>query len=169
MDGIVTYADKTPAVGNNVYIAPSGIVIGDVQLGDDVSVWFNAVVRGDINRIEIGRGTNIQDGAVLHVTRDRGCVVGELVTIGHNAVVHACEVGDGVLVGMGAVVLNGAKLGRGCVIGAGAVVTEGETVPPGAIMNGIPAKKVRVIHESPGRLAAEDYIQLAQRYQQPSQ
>ncbi|HLP75829.1 MAG TPA: gamma carbonic anhydrase family protein [Candidatus Paceibacterota bacterium] len=134
---------KQPKLGKGVYIAPGARVLGDVRLGDHSSVWYNAVLRGDINKIVIGHHTNIQDGAVLHLADDFPCVLGNYVTVGHSAVVHACEVGDEVLVGMGAVILDGAVIGEQSIIGARALVTQGTKIPPGSMVLGAPAKVVR--------------------------
>ena len=118
-------------------------MLGDVTLGDRSSVWYNAVVRGDINRIVVGKGSNIQDNAVLHLADDFPCLVGDYVTVGHSAVVHACTVGDEVLVGMGAVILDGAIVGAQSIIGAKALVTQGTKIPPGSLVLGAPARVVR--------------------------
>ncbi len=134
---------KRPRLGREVYIAKGAVVIGDVTLGDQSSVWYNAVVRGDINRIVIGRGTNIQDNAVLHLADDYPCLLGDFVTVGHAAVVHACTVEDEVLVGMGAVILDGAVIGAQSIIGAKALVTQGTRVPEGSLVLGAPAKVIR--------------------------
>src|SRR5213596_1672633 len=112
---------KKPTLGQNVYIARGAVVIGDVTIGESSSVWYNAVLRGDINRIVVGHHTNIQDNAVLHLADDFACEVGDYVTIGHSAIVHACTVGNEVLVGMGATILDGAIIGDQCLIGAGAL------------------------------------------------
>ena len=147
MDALVkqleTYLRRQPRLGRGVYIASSAVVIGDVTMGDFSNVWYNAVVRGDINRIVIGRGTNIQDNAVLHLADDFPCRIGDYVTVGHSAVVHACTVGDEVLVGMGAVILDGAVIGRQSIIGAKALVTQGTKIPPGSLVLGAPARVVR--------------------------
>lgn len=140
---------KQPTIGNEVFIAEGAAVIGDVTLGDHSSVWFNAVLRGDINRIVVGHHSNIQDNAVLHLADDFPCLVGNYVTIGHGAIVHACTVGDECLIGMGAVVLDGAEIGDQCLIGAKALVTQGMKVPPGSLVLGAPGKVVR-------QLAAEE-------------
>ena len=134
---------KKPSLGKGVYIAKGAVVVGDVTLGDYSSVWYNAVLRGDINRIVVGHHTNIQDNSVLHLADDYACLVGNYVTIGHSAVVHACTVGDEVLVGMGAVILDGAVIGRQSIIGAKALVTQGTKIPPGSLVLGAPAKVVR--------------------------
>src|SRR5882672_1205735 len=127
---------RKPAVGRGVYIAAGAVVLGDVTLGDYSSVWYNAVLRGDINRIVVGHHTNIQDNAVLHLADDFACLVGNYVTVGHSAIVHACTVGDEVLIGMGAVILDGAVVGEQSLIGAKALVTQGAQIPPGSLVLG---------------------------------
>lgn len=138
-----TFLRRTPKLGKGVYIARTGIVFGDVTLGAHSSVWFGAVLRGDINRIVVGHHSNIQDNAVLHLADDFACRVGNWVTVGHSAIVHACTVGDEVLVGMGAVILDGAVIGKQSLIGARALVTQGTKIPPGSLVLGAPAKVVR--------------------------
>jgi carbonic anhydrase/acetyltransferase-like protein (isoleucine patch superfamily) len=155
---------KAPHLGQRVYIASRAVVIGDVTLGDDSSVWYNAVLRGDINRIKVGRGSNIQDNAVLHLADDHPCVLGDSVTVGHSAVVHACTVEDEVLVGMGAVILDGAVIGAQSIIGAKALVTQGTRIPPGSLVLGAPARVVRTLtaDERGGlKLWAEKYVRNA--------
>lgn len=152
---------KQPVLGRNVYIARGAVVVGDVTLGDGASVWYNAVVRGDINRIVIGAGSNIQDNAVLHLADDYPCLVGDFVTVGHSAIVHACTVGDECLIGMGAVILDGAELGEQCLVGAKALVTQHSKVPPGSLVLGAPAKVARPLtREERGNLKhwAEKYV-----------
>lgn len=134
---------KRPRLGKGVFIARGAVVLGDVKLGDGASVWYNAVLRGDINRIVVGHHTNIQDNVVLHLSDQYPCVVGNRVTVGHSAIVHACKVGDEVLVGMGAVILDGAVVGRQSLIGAKALVTPGMKIPAGSLVLGAPAKVVR--------------------------
>src|SRR6266516_848370 len=134
---------KSPTLGQGVYLARTAVVLGDVTLGDFSSVWYNAVVRGDINRIVIGHHTNIQDNAVLHLADELPCLVGDWVTVGHSAIVHACTVGDECLIGMGAVILDGAVIGNQCLIGAKAVVTPGSRIPDGSLVLGAPAKVSR--------------------------
>lgn len=158
-----------PRVHETAYIAPGATVIGDVTLAEETSVWFSAVLRGDINRIVIGPRTNIQDGAVVHLADDFGTFVGELVTVGHKAVLHACTVGDEVLVGMGAIVLDGAEIGARSIIGAGAIVTGGKKIPPGSLVLGAPGKVVRTLtlDEQAGlRGWAERYVELARHYRE---
>ena len=138
-----TFLKKKPQLGNSVYIATGAVVVGDVTLSDHSSVWYNAVLRADINRIAVGRFTNIQDNAVLHLEDDLPCVVGNYVTIGHCAIVHACTVGDETLIGMGSVILDRAVIGQQCLIGAKALVTQGMQIPDGSLVLGMPAKVVR--------------------------
>jgi carbonic anhydrase/acetyltransferase-like protein (isoleucine patch superfamily) len=137
-----TFLRQTPKLGRGVYLAKTAIVLGDVKLGAYSSVWYGAVLRGDINRIVVGHHSNIQDNAVLHLADDFPCIVGNWVTVGHSAIVHACTVGDEVLVGMGAVILDGAVIGRQSIIGAKALVTQGTKIPPGSLVLGAPAKVV---------------------------
>jgi carbonic anhydrase/acetyltransferase-like protein (isoleucine patch superfamily) len=132
-----------PRLGLGVYIAKGAVVVGDVRLGDHSSVWYHATLRGDINYIEVGHHTNIQDNAVLHLADEFPCRLGNHVTVGHSAIVHACTVGNEVLIGMGAIVLDGAEVGDQCLIGAGALVTGGMRVPAGSLVLGAPAKVAR--------------------------
>ena len=134
---------KQPKLGKQVYIASTGVVVGDVTLGAHSSVWYHTVLRGDINRIVVGHHTNIQDNAVLHLADDYPCILGNWVTVGHSAIVHACKVGDETLIGMGAVILDGAVIGKQSLIGAKALVTQGMKIPPGSLVLGAPAKVVR--------------------------
>jgi len=134
---------RKPRLGKGVYLARTAVVVGDVKLGDHASVWYGAVLRGDINRIVVGHHTNIQDNAVLHLADDFPCVLGNYVTVGHSAIVHACKIGDEVLIGMGAIILDGAVVGRQSLVGAKALVTQGMRIPPGSLVLGSPAKVVR--------------------------
>jgi len=138
-----TFLRRQPRLGKNVYIAKGAHVLGDVKLGAHSSVWYGAVLRGDINRIVVGHHSNIQDNAVLHLADDYACILGNYVTVGHSAIVHACRVGDEVLIGMGAVILDGAVIGRQSLIGAKALVKQGMRIPPGSLVLGAPAKVVR--------------------------
>ena len=140
-----TFLRKQPKLGKEVYLAKTAVVLGDVTIGDHSSVWYSAVLRGDINRIVVGHHTNIQDNAVLHLADEFPCVVGNWVTVGHGAIVHACTVGDEVLVGMGAVILDGAIVGGQSIIGAKALVTQGMKIPLGSLVLGTPAKVVRAL------------------------
>lgn len=138
-----TFLHKKPTLGRDVYIAQGAVVLGDVTLGDYSSVWYNAVARGDINRIAIGHHSNIQDNSVLHLADDFPCILGNYVTVGHGAILHACTIGNEVLVGMGSTVLDGAVVGDQCLIGARALITPGVQIPPGSMVLGAPAKVVR--------------------------
>src|SRR5262249_27983073 len=136
---------RQPKLGSGVYIAAGAVVLGDVTLGEYSSVWYNAVLRGDINRIVVGHHTNIQDNAVLHLADDFPCQVGNYVTIGHSAVVHACTIGDETLIGMSSIILDGAEIGEQCLVGAGALVTSDAVIPAGSLVLGAPAKAVRAL------------------------
>lgn len=137
-----------PKFGSNCYLAENCTVVGDVVTGNDCSVWFNAVVRGDVNSIRIGNKVNIQDGAVIHCTYQKTKTsIGNNVSIGHNAIVHGCTVHDNVLIGMGAIVMDNCVIGSNCIIAAGAVLTENTHVEPGSIYAGVPAKKIKNIDQ----------------------
>jgi carbonic anhydrase/acetyltransferase-like protein (isoleucine patch superfamily) len=158
---------KPPTVHPSAYVAPGAVVIGDVTLGEQSSVWFGAVLRGDINRIVIGPRSNVQDGSVVHLADDYGTFVGELVTIGHKAIIHACTIADEVLVGMNATILDGAEIGARSIIGAGALVTGGKKIPPGSLVLGSPAKVVRqlTLEEQQGiRQWADKYVEVSRAY-----
>ena len=137
-----------PQFGNNCFLADNAVVVGEVIMGDNCTVWFNAVVRGDVNSITIGNNTNIQDGAVIHGTFQKSkTVIGNNVSIAHNAVVHGCTIEDNVLIGIGAIVLDDAVIGTGSVIAAGAIILPKTKVEPGSVYAGVPAKKVKEIGE----------------------
>lgn len=129
------------------YIAPGAVVLGDVQLSEDVNIWYHATVRGDRSSIVIGKGTNIQDNSVVHVDAGFPVVIGENVTVGHGAILHGCSIGDNSLVGMGAIVMNGAEIGKNCIIGAGALVTQGTKAPDNSLLLGNPARIKRQVTE----------------------
>ena len=133
-----------PIFGNNCFIASNATIVGDVVMGDDCSVWFNAVLRGDVNIIRMGNKVNVQDGAVIHCTYEKAAtIIGNNVSIGHNAIVHGCVIEDNVLVGMGAIVMDNARIGTNSIIAAGAVVLENTQIEAGSIYAGVPAKKVK--------------------------
>jgi len=160
-----TVGDKAPRLAKDAWIAPGAVVVGDVELGAGVSVWYGCVLRGDVNWIRIGPRSNIQDQSVLHVSRDGfPCELGVEVTVGHRAVVHGCRVGDGALIGIGAIVLDGAEIGPEALVGAGAVVTPGAVVPEGMLAVGIPARVVRPLRADERknqRLRALEYVENA--------
>ena len=149
------------------WIAPDAHVIGKVRLGKDVGVWFGAVLRGDNEMIDIGEGSNIQEGAMLHTDMGYPMSVGRNVTIGHHAILHGCTVGDNSLIGMGATVLNGAKIGKNCLVGAGALVTENKEFPDGSLIVGTPAKAIRSLDEKAIAgltMSAASYVQNWKRF-----
>jgi carbonic anhydrase/acetyltransferase-like protein (isoleucine patch superfamily) len=152
-----------PVMGNNCFIAPNATIVGEVIMGDECSVWFNTVLRGDVNFIRMGNKVNVQDGAIIHCTYQKfGTTIGNNVSIGHNAIVHGCVIDDNVLVGMGAIVMDNCHIGSNSIIAAGAVVLENTVVDPGSIYAGIPAKKVKdisqeLIHGEINRIA-DNYV-----------
>ena len=144
-DQLDRFLRRKPTLGAGVYIARGAIVIGDVTLGEQSSVWYNAVLRGDINRIVVGHHTNIQDNSVVHLADEYPCIIGDWVTVGHSAIVHACTVGNECLIGMGATILDGAEIGEHCIIGANSLVTQFTKIPAGSMVLGSPAKIVRTL------------------------
>jgi len=148
MPVILSVEDKNPLWGTNCFIAQNASIVGDVTMGDNCSVWFNAVIRGDVNTITIGSDTNIQDGAVIHATYQKAATtIGNRVSIGHNAIVHGCTLQDHILVGMGAIVMDNAVVEPYCIIAAGAVVLENTVCESGFLYAGMPAKKIKPITE----------------------
>ena len=145
---IKTVRGILPDFGENCYLAENATVVGDVKMGNDCSVWFNAVIRGDVNAIRMGHKVNIQDGAVIHCTYQKtSTTIGNNVSIGHNAIVHGCVIHDNVLVGMGAIIMDNCEIGSNSIIAAGAVVLENTKIEPGSIYAGVPAKKVKEISQ----------------------
>ena len=145
---ILTVLDKTPQFGNNCFIAPNATIVGDVVMGNEGSVWFNAVIRGDVNSIVMGNKVNVQDGAVIHCTYQKNAtIIGNNVSIGHNALVHGCTIMDNVLIGMGAIVMDRCVVNSNSIVAAGAVVLEGTIIEAGSIYAGVPAKKVKDISQ----------------------
>ena len=161
---LATYLDQSPQIDASAYVAQGAIVIGACTLGKNCSIWHGAVLRGDINTIEIGEGSNVQDGTIVHLSDTYGVRVGRCVTIGHAAMIHACEIGDECLIGMQATVLVGAVIGALSIVGAGALVTKGTVVPEGSLVLGSPAKVVRAL-SSEERAAlkgwADKYVRVA--------
>jgi carbonic anhydrase/acetyltransferase-like protein (isoleucine patch superfamily) len=163
MSIILPVNGKEPIFGANCFIAPNATIVGDVTCGDECSFWFNAVVRGDVNSITLGNKVNIQDGAVIHCTYQKTkTILGNNVSVGHNAIVHGCKVDDNVLIGMGAIVMDNCEIGSNSIIAAGAVLTEGTIVPSGCIYAGVPAKKIKdisqeLIHSEINRIA-DNYL-----------
>ena len=159
-----------PRIASGVYLAPGSVVIGDVEIGSDSSVWFNAVIRGDVAPIRIGQRSNVQDGAVLHLDRGTPCVVGDEVTIGHAAIVHGTTIRDGVTIGMGAVVLSRSEIGAEAIVAAAALVPEDAIVSPGALMMGVPAREKRLLSDAERAASRENalrYVRNAAAYRGP--
>ncbi|MGE0172348.1 MAG: gamma carbonic anhydrase family protein [Oligoflexales bacterium] len=161
---ILTYLNKNPKIHENAFIAPTAVLVGDVEIEDDASVWFYGVVRADNDKIVVGKGGNIQDGAVLHTDPGYVLRVGPNVTVGHKAVLHGCTVGEGSLIGINAVVLNGATIGKSCIVGANALVKENFEVPDYSLVVGSPAKIIRQLSED----EQKKLLQSARGYQEKS-
>ncbi len=164
---VCPFLSESPEIAPTAFVAPGAVVTGAVQLGELSSIWYGCVLRADIERIRIGRGSNLQDGTIVHLASDRGTVVGDYVTCGHRALLHACTIGDEVLVGMGAIVMDGAEIGARSIIGAGTLVTRGQVVPPGSLVMGSPARVVRQLsgEEQAGiRHWADKYIEVAREH-----
>src|SRR5687767_1607676 len=165
---IRVHGGKRPLIATDAFLAENCAVIGDVEIGEDSSIWYSVTVRGDVMPIRIGARTNIQDNTVIHVTSDRfGTTIGNDCTIGHGAIVHACTVEDFCLIGMGSIILDGARIGRGSLVGAGALVTPGTEIPPGSLVIGSPAKVKRAVNEKEREqiaYGAAHYVELARGY-----
>ena len=165
---VIPWKGISPKIAKGAFVASGGVVIGDVHIGEDSSIWFNTVIRGDVNSIRIGSRTNIQDNTTVHVTSKTGPTsIGSNITIGHNAVIHACTIHDYALIGMGSTILDGAVIGERCFIAAGSVVTPGKTMPPGMMCMGSPAKPVRPLTEAELKFlteSADGYVETARGY-----
>jgi carbonic anhydrase/acetyltransferase-like protein (isoleucine patch superfamily) len=164
---IYSLDEHTPRLAESAWVADSAQVIGNVVLGEGASIWFGAILRGDTEPLTVGKGSNIQDGSVVHADRGFPMTLGENVTVGHKVMLHGCTVGDGSLIGIGAVLLNGAKIGKNCLVGAGALVTEGKEFPDGSMILGAPAKAVKQM--TPEQItgmqwAAKHYVENAVRF-----
>src|SRR4051812_26412048 len=164
---LAKFLGKTPDRARAAFVASNATVLGDVTLGPQSSVWYGCVLRGDINSIAIGEGTNVQDLTMVHLADDYGVKVGRYCTIGHSAIIHACEIGDECLIGMGATILDGAKIGDRCIVGANSLVTQRFVAPPGSMILGSPAKVVRPLNEKELlglRSWAEKYVIVAKAH-----
>lgn len=166
---VLPFGGVWPRVADDAFLAPGAVVVGDVEIGPGASVWFNATLRGDVAPIRIGRGSNVQDNAVLHVDAGQPCLLGEDVTVGHGAIVHGCTVGNGVTIGMGAIVLSRSTVGEGAIVAAGAVVAEDGVVEPGMLVMGVPARPKRALTDEERERSVENarrYVRNAARYRQ---
>jgi gamma-carbonic anhydrase len=165
---IAPFGDRAPRIDPSAWVANAAVVIGDVVVGPESSLWYHTVVRGDVHHVRIGARSNVQDNATVHVTRDRfPTIIGDGVTVGHAAVLHGCTIEDGCLIGIGAIVLDQAVVGAESLVGAGALVTPGSTIPPRSLVLGRPAKRVREVTEAELerlRISAANYVALARRY-----
>jgi carbonic anhydrase/acetyltransferase-like protein (isoleucine patch superfamily) len=165
------FGSTTPRLGSNVYLAETAVVIGDVELGEDVSVWYGSVLRGDVGWIRVGARSNIQDLSMLHMSRDwSNAEIGEDVTVGHRVIIHGARVGSGALIGMGAILLDNAVVGEEALVGAGSVVTSGTEVPRRHLVQGAPARVIRELDEAEwtsGKKIAARYVELARRHGGP--
>lgn len=164
---IRNYYDKTPNIHEDAFIAETADIIGDVHIDEDANIWYQAVLRGDINKISVGKNTNIQDGSVVHPDESCEVVIGDNVTIGHKAIIHGCRINNNCLIGMGAIVLNNAVIGENSIIGAGAIVTQGKAIPAGSLVLGAPGKVVRSLTDEEIealKKSAETYVELTKGY-----
>ncbi len=164
---IEPFDDQWPEIPESAFVAASADLIGQVRLGEEASVWYNATLRGDIHEVIVGPRSNVQDNAVLHVESERGCYLGEWVTVGHGAIVHACTIRDEVLVGMGATILDGSVIGERSIIGANALVTMNSEIPPGSLVLGSPARVVRTLgaeEQAAVRGWAEKYVENRRKF-----
>lgn len=166
---LLSYQGKTPNVHNSAFIAEGVKIIGDVSIGEDCSIWFNSVIRGDLAPIMIGNRSNIQDGCIGHVNANQPLILSEDVSVGHSAIIHGCTIGKGTLIGMGAIVLNGADIGEYALVGAGSIVTENKKIPPYTLVMGSPAKVVRELTEQDlerMKITTDNYVVKAKEYRE---
>ncbi|MBT4932872.1 MAG: gamma carbonic anhydrase family protein [Rhodospirillaceae bacterium] len=165
---ILPYEETVPTISDDAFIAPNATIIGDVVIGDDSGVWFNCLLRGDVNEIRVGERTNIQDGTIVHVSGEgQGTYIGNDITIGHMALIHACTLEDGCFIGMNATVMDGAVIESGAIVAAGALVSPGKTIPAGQLWGGTPARYLRDLTQSDLEMiayTAPHYVKLAHRY-----
>ena len=164
---IYKYHQKKPQINSNSWVAPNAIIIGNVVLEEETSIWWNAVLRGDNEQIFIGKGSNIQDGSVAHTDPGYGLTIGENVTVGHMAMIHGCTIGDGSLVGIGSIILNGAKIGKGCLIGANSFISENKIIPDNSLVVGSPGRVLRKITDEEIKSIIENgqhYVKNSKKY-----
>ncbi|OWZ83285.1 gamma carbonic anhydrase family protein [Natranaerobius trueperi] len=161
------YEGYSPKISEDVFVATGAQIVGDVLIKNGASIWFNAVLRGDLEKVSIGQKTNIQDGCICHVDKDEPLIIADYVTVGHGAILHGCTVEKGALIGMGATVLNGAKIGENSIVAAGALVPEGKEIPPRSLVVGVPGKVIKELSEEEVKKlidSAENYYKKAQKY-----
>lgn len=164
---VINYRENSPMIAKSAFIAQNSTIIGSCTIEEDCSIWFNAVLRADVNKISIGSRTNIQDGCTLHCDHDNGVSIGSNVTVGHNAIIHGCNIGSNCLIGMGSTILDGAVIGDNCIVGANSLVTSGKVIPAGSMVLGSPARVVRQLtaEEIEGiRKSAQGYVTLSKEY-----
>jgi len=164
---LVSYKQYKPEIDDSAFIAQNSTIIGRCTIGQNCSIWFNAVLRADVNEIIVGNGTNVQDGCVIHCDEDYKTTIGENVTIGHNAIIHGCTIGENCIIGMGSTVLDGAVIGENVIVGANSLVTSGKIIPAGVLVMGSPAKVVRMLtaEEIEGiRHSVKGYVSLSREY-----
>lgn len=164
---LIPYKGIAPSVHGNVFLANGAYVIGDVTIASHANIWFNTVIRGDVNPVRIGNYTNIQDNSTIHVMHDHPAVIGDYVTVGHGAIIHACHIGNNCLIGMGAIILSYAEIGENCIIGAGCLITEHKKIPPNSLVMGSPGRVVRTVTPEEIqeiRTSALNYYAEAQQY-----
>jgi carbonic anhydrase/acetyltransferase-like protein (isoleucine patch superfamily) len=164
---LISYKGYEPIVSKSAFVAPNSTIVGRCTIGENCSIWFNAVVRGDVNEIKIGCNTNIQDGAVLHCDQDHGTSIADHVTIGHHAIVHGCTIESNCIVGMGSTILDGAHIGENCIIGANSLITSNKKIPKGSLVVGSPAKVLRELtpEEIEGiKKSVAGYVELSRAY-----
>jgi len=164
---IISYKGKTPKIASSAFVAENAVIIGDVEIGENSSVWFGCVIRCEENKIVIGKNTNIQDLTTIHTDHCCSVIIGDNVTVGHNVVLHGCEIGNNVLIGMGTIIMNGSKIGDNSLIGAGSLITQNMVIPPNTLVFGRPAKVIRELtSEEIEKIAisAKEYIELSNEY-----
>ena len=158
---LIDYEGNTPNIHSSVFVAPGAKIIGDVLIGEESTIWFNCVLRGDLEPIHIGCRTNIQDGTVIHMDKNIPCLIGDDVTVGHGSILHSCSIEDEALIGMGAILLTGCTIGEGAIVAAGTLVREGQEIPPGTVAMGVPAQVRREVTEEElerVRYGKDDYV-----------
>lgn len=164
---VMDFEGVNPIISENTYISESVDIIGNVQVEDNVNIWFGTRLRGDMNKIVIGENSNIQENSVIHVDSKSPCIIGKNVTIGHGAIIHGCNISDNVLIGMGSIILNDAKIGKNTIIGAGSLITQGKSFPEGVLILGNPAKVVRELTDAEIesiQRSADNYVKLSEKY-----